>query len=111
MGNVPPATLGAELPAWKADIVDESAPEQHVVVSGLLRQRGRALMVHRSPQRQWYPDSWDLPGGHVLDGEFPRQALARELDEELGITADVAGDPFAHVQGADFRMDIWVIDR
>jgi 8-oxo-dGTP pyrophosphatase MutT (NUDIX family) len=47
----------------------------------------------------------------VLDGESPRQALARELDEELGITAEVAGEPFAHVQGADFRMDIWVIDR
>lgn len=91
--------------------VDERPPEQQVVVAGLLRRLGRALMVHRSPQRRWYPDTWDLPGGHVLAGEAPRDALARELDEELGITAKVAGERFAHVQGVDFRMDIWLVDR
>jgi 8-oxo-dGTP diphosphatase len=81
-------------------------PAKRLVVTGLLRQRGGALMVHRSPNRQWYPDAWDLPGGHVIDGEVPRAALARELQEELGITVDVVGEPFAHVQGADFRMDV-----
>lgn len=25
----------------------------------------------------------------------------------LGVTAIIAGTPFAHVQGADFRMDVW----
>lgn len=68
-------------------------------------------MVHRSPQRRWYPDAWDLPGGHVEDGEVPCEALVRELREELGIIAHVAGEPFAHVQGADFRKDIWVVDQ
>ena len=86
-------------------------PEEHVVVAGLLRRRGRALMVHRSPQRRWYPDAWDLPGGHVEIGEVPRLALVRELHEELGITAEVAGDPFAKVLGVDFRMDVWTIDQ
>jgi 8-oxo-dGTP diphosphatase len=61
-------------------------PEEHIVVAGLLRRRGRALMVHRSPQRRWYPDAWDLPGGHVQIGEVPRLALARELREEMGAT-------------------------
>jgi len=86
-------------------------PEEHIVVAGLLRRRGRALLVHRSPQRRWYPDAWDLPGGHVEVGEVPRLALARELREELGIAAEVAGDAFAKVQGVDFRMDIWTIDQ
>jgi 8-oxo-dGTP diphosphatase len=91
--------------------VQDPTPEGHVVVAGLLRRRGRCLMVHRSPQRRWYPDAWDLPGGHVLAGESPDVALARELDEELGIAASVTGEPLAHVQGADFRMDIWLVDR
>jgi 8-oxo-dGTP diphosphatase len=86
-------------------------PEEHIVVAGLLRRRGRALMVHRSPQRRWYPDAWDLPGGHVEVGEVPRLALARELREELGIAAEVARDPFATIQGVDFRIDIWTIDQ
>lgn len=91
--------------------VDEPPLEQHIVVAGLLRRRGRALMVHRSPQRRWYPDTWDLPRGHVLDGESSRDALARELDEELGIIAEVAGERIARVQGVHFRMDIWLVDR
>lgn len=91
--------------------MQEKRATQHVLVTGLLRQRGRALMVHRSPHRRWYPDSWDLPGGHVADGEVPRAALVRELQEELGITVNVVGEPFAHVEGADFRMDVWVIDQ
>ena len=86
-------------------------PKEHILVAGLLRRRGRALMVHRSPQRRWYPDAWDLPGGHVEVGEVQSLALARELREELGITAEVAGDAFAKVQGVDFRMDIWTIDQ
>lgn len=87
------------------------ATDQHLVVTGILRQRGRALLVHRSPDRQWYPDVWDLPGGHLASGEEPRAALTRELQEELGIVVDVFGAPFAHVQGTDFRMDVWVVDR
>ncbi len=47
----------------------------------------------------------------MLDGESPRDALARELDEELGIIARVAGERFARVQGVDFRMDIWLVDQ
>ena len=57
----------------------EPMREQHFVVAGLLRRRGRALLVHRSPQRLWYPDVWDLPGGHVLSGEPPRRASEEEL--------------------------------
>lgn len=91
--------------------MQERTPAQHVVVTGLLRQRGRALMVHHSPRRRWYPDSWDLPGGHVEDGEDPRAALARELHEELGIRGEVVGEPFAYIEGGVFRMDVWVIDQ
>lgn len=84
---------------------------EHIVVTGLLRRSGRALLVHRSPYRRWYPDAWDLPGGHVEPGEAPQRALERELAEELGIQATVTGERFAQVRGDDFRMDLWVLDR
>lgn len=58
---------------------------------------------------RWYPNAWDLPGGHVGEGEDPRTALVRELQEELGIVAQVVDTPFAHVRGPDFRMDVWLV--
>lgn len=86
-------------------------PARHVVVAGLLCHGGRALLLHRSPQRRWYPDAWDLPGGHVLEGEEPRAALARELQEELGIEAEVPGHPFEQVWGDEVEMTVWVVER
>ncbi|MBK1786461.1 NUDIX domain-containing protein [Prauserella cavernicola] len=58
----------------------------HRCVAALLVHEGRVLLAHRSSRRAWHPDVWDLPGGHVEDGEHPATALIRELREELGIT-------------------------
>ncbi|MEU8230505.1 NUDIX domain-containing protein [Actinoplanes sp. NPDC048967] len=55
-----------------------------IVVAALVRD-GRVLLVHRSPDRQVYPDVWDLPGGHIDPGETELVALAREMHEELGV--------------------------
>lgn len=84
----------------------EQAP---VVVCAVLVRGDRALLVHRSPHRRWYPDVWDLPGGHVEDGEDPRAALVRELREELGVDAQVLGEPIARTVAGDFVADVWAI--
>ncbi|MEU1887597.1 NUDIX domain-containing protein [Micromonospora sp. WMMD987] len=57
----------------------------HIVVCGALVVDDTVLLVHRSPARRAYPDLWDLPGGHVEADESERQALARELREEVGV--------------------------
>ena len=54
---------------------------------------------------------WDLPGGHVEDGEIPRAALVRELREELGIViAEPSGPPMQEVRADTFDMQIWLVD-
>jgi 8-oxo-dGTP pyrophosphatase MutT (NUDIX family) len=56
----------------------------HIAVAALVRD-GLVLLVHRHPSRRWYPDCWDLVGGHVESGELPHQAVRRECLEELGV--------------------------
>ena len=51
---------------------------------------GRLLLVRHTYDRYWY-----LPGGGRKESEPPDQALARELREELGITAARIERPFA----------------
>ena len=59
----------------------------HDVVAAVLVEDRQVLLVHRSPTREAFPNVWDLPGGHIEDGESPRQAITRELNEELDIVA------------------------
>ncbi|WP_427893140.1 NUDIX domain-containing protein [Kribbella sp. GL6] len=55
-----------------------------IAVAALVRD-GLVLLVHRHPERQVYPDCWDLVGGHVEPGESPEEAVRRECLEELGV--------------------------
>ncbi|MFD3404588.1 NUDIX domain-containing protein [Kribbella sp. NPDC058693] len=55
-----------------------------IAVAALVRD-GLVLLAHRHPSRRWYPDCWDLVGGHVEAGELPQQAVVRECLEELGV--------------------------
>jgi 8-oxo-dGTP diphosphatase len=85
-------------------------PVRHAVVAGALVRDGRVLLAHRSPARRWYPDVWDLPGGHLEPGESPEQALVRELAEELGVTVRQCS-PAGDVEEPGLRLGVWRVDR
>jgi 8-oxo-dGTP diphosphatase len=84
--------------------------DRHEVAAGIVTRAARVLLCHRSPDRAWYPDMWDLPGGHVEVGELPAHALVRELREELGIEATVPPGPeCARLVADDVDCLIWVV--
>src|SRR5574341_1458517 len=58
----------------------------HEVVAALIIQSRKILLGQRSATRTFYPNVWDLFGGHVEPGGQYQQTLIRELQEELGIT-------------------------
>lgn len=82
------------------------------VVAGVLRRDRQILMCHRRPERASWPDVWDLPGGHVDDGESLAEALVRELNEELGIQAEPpVGPPWTTLRADTLEVNIYLVDR
>ncbi len=59
-----------------------------VVAAAIVIERGRVLLTQRKSGSH-LAGLWEFPGGKVEDGEDPKDALARELREEIGIEADV----------------------
>lgn len=66
------------------------------VVAGLIVKDGKLLVCQRT-RHQTMPLKWEFPGGKIEEGEQPRDALRRELEEELGILANV-GDEVRRIQ-------------
>jgi 8-oxo-dGTP diphosphatase len=58
------------------------------VVAALIVKDGKVLVCQRT-RHQTMPLKWEFPGGKIEEGEQPRDALRRELDEELGIDAEI----------------------
>ena len=56
------------------------------VVAALMIRDGKIFAAQRNPA-QSHGGCWEFPGGKVESGETHREALARELYEELGIKA------------------------
>jgi 8-oxo-dGTP pyrophosphatase MutT (NUDIX family) len=82
----------------------------HHVVAGVLVRGDRVLLGHRSPSRRWYPDVWDVVGGHVEPGEDERAALLRELREEIGVEAtEVYDEPVLRVEDGELLLTVHVV--
>lgn len=56
----------------------------HVAAAALLDGEGRVLLARR-PEGKPMAGLWEFPGGKIEPGETPEAALARELEEELGV--------------------------
>lgn len=69
---------------------------QHVVVGAVFNGAGEILLAFRPPT---VPQGglWEFPGGKVEAGESARHALARELQEEVGI-AVVSARPLIRIR-------------
>jgi 8-oxo-dGTP diphosphatase len=62
-----------------------------LVVAGVIERDGKILVCQRRAGAR-HEFKWEFPGGKVEDGETPMEALARELDEELGIQAAIGAE-------------------
>lgn len=58
------------------------------VVAAIIIENGHILVCQRT-RHQTMPLKWEFPGGKIEEGEQPIEAIHRELNEELGINAEI----------------------
>jgi 8-oxo-dGTP diphosphatase len=73
-----------------------TSPSVKQVVAALIFKNDQILVCQRT-RHQTMPLKWEFPGGKIEEGEQPRDALRRELNEELGIDATI-GNEMAHIR-------------
>ena len=84
------------------------------VVAAALRDpaQARRVLIAQRPPGKWRAGDWEFPGGKIEPGETERQALERELEEELGIEV-LAARPlgtFEHdYTDRSVRIALWLV--
>ena len=73
-----------------------------IVVAGVVERGGRLLIGQRLKGDR-HALKWEFPGGKVEPGETPKDALKRELREELGIEAEIGPEIARYEQCAAGR--------
>jgi 8-oxo-dGTP diphosphatase len=90
---------------------DHGAPRIDVVVALIRDSNGRVLVSRRRPGSHM-AGFWEFPGGKRGSGEAARDALGRELDEELGIRV-LSAEPFMSLDheypDRDVALDVWTV--
>ena len=77
-------TLGAPVPSV-----------QRLAAYGVIRRDDRVLLCRVGPGNLGV-GLWTLPGGGMNFGEAPEAAAVREVEEETGLIARIAGEPRIH---------------
>ncbi len=81
-----------------------------VAAAVMLRADGREFLLAQRPPGKVYAGYWEFPGGKVEAGESVRDALVRELHEELGITVTACQPWLTRVftyPHATVRLNFW----
>jgi 8-oxo-dGTP diphosphatase len=72
------------------------------------------VLIAERPHGKPLAGRWEFPGGKVLPGEAEAAALARELNEELGIEV-LASRPFMRLSHSyadrEVELSMWIVER
>jgi len=90
----------------------EKNPTWIVVVAAALQAKDGRWLMQQRPRAKQHGGLWEFPGGKVECGENPREALVRELHEELAVSLridDLKPVGFAEDVGSEGNPEIVIL--
>lgn len=85
-------------------------PVKRIDVAAAVIRQGNEVLLARRLSNQHQGGLWEFPGGKIEAGETPQAALARELEEELGIVP-TAATPLIQIAhdypDKSVRLQVW----
>lgn len=79
--------------------------KKRINVVGAVLTRGQTILAAQRSPSMSLPGMWEFPGGKIEPGELPKQALVRELDEELLCSAEIG----EHIQTTEHEYDFGIV--
>ena len=83
----------------------------HVAV-GIIYNQKRQILIAKRDKHKYQGGLWEFPGGKVETGETIRQALDRQLNQEIGIQV-TAASPLMQVNHnydeKQILLDVWQV--
>lgn len=61
----------------------------YFVVTGIVKHKGKFLILKKSPNDYNYPDKWSFCSGYVKEFESAEDSCLREIKEETGLGAKI----------------------
>ena len=61
----------------------------YFVVTGIVKNKGKVLILKKSPKDWSYPNKWSFCSGYVKEFESAEDTVLREIKEEIGLEAKI----------------------
>ena len=61
----------------------------YFVVTGIVKNKGKVLILKKSPKDWSYPNRWSFCSGYIKEFESAEDTVLREVEEETGLKAKI----------------------
>ena len=62
----------------------------YFTVAGIVKSKGKVLILKKSPNDYNYPNKWSFCSGYVKEFESAEESVLREIKEETGLKARIS---------------------
>lgn len=80
------------------------------VSSAILVDKDGNVLLGRRSMAKPLGGKWEMPGGKIESGETPKQAIIRELQEEISLHGDVPNPVFLGIRKKETDYHIFILN-